>query len=197
MTLLCNFETRYSLICPSFKPIIEDSSPRLVSEQNRYEWVRVLPGEQAPRQAAKAPHLVLVLISSRFLKEALRSLHPPLLVRPPLVDRGLPKLSTHEPPRVEQFYRRTHCGRCDMRIPHCHDDCRVPEERLHYIERNALHREMRSERVTESVPRNSPQTNPRTQAIEMTAKPVMVQRLSVRIREHIAGRFSPSIQILI
>jgi hypothetical protein len=49
MTLPCNVGACGYLIYPSFKPIIEDSGSRLVSEQNRYEWVRIPPG--APKQS--------------------------------------------------------------------------------------------------------------------------------------------------
>jgi len=84
-----------------------------------------------------------------------------------------------------------------MGIPHGHDDRRMPKECLHNIQRDALHGEMRSERVTEGMPRNSSQTCLLAQDIEMIGQRAVVKRSPLCIGEHVTRRFSLLIQNLI
>src|ERR1043166_4946031 len=73
----------------------------------------------------------------------------------------------------------------------------MPEEHLHRIERNAPHSEMRSERVTKYVPRNSSQAGLLAHPLEVIGKPTMVEGLPLCIREHITSQPSLSIQDLV
>ena len=84
-----------------------------------------------------------------------------------------------------------------MGVPHSHDDRRVPKERLHNIQRDTLHGEVRSERVTKDVPCNSSQICPLAQGIKVIRERVVVERLAVRANEHVPCRVALSIQDLV